>query len=210
MTLWGIDGCRAGWAAASLRGGRLEVRVVPALTALPLEPLDWAAIDIPIGLPEAGPRECDRLARLRLGPRRSSVFSAPVRACLEAASYREALERHRAADGRGLSKQAYNLLPKIREADAWAGSAPCQVLEVHPEASFAAMHGRPLQESKRSRAGRDLRRRLLIDCGPGWEPAPLAGAAEDDVLDALAALWSARRLAAGEAETLGEGPTISF
>jgi hypothetical protein len=55
-----------------------------------------------------------------------------------------------------------------------------------------------------------MRRRLLEEHGPGWEPGRLPGAAEDDLLDALAALWSARRLAAGEGETLGLGPTISF
>ena len=38
------------------------------------------AIDIPIGIPEAGARPADREARALLGPRRNSVFPAPVRA----------------------------------------------------------------------------------------------------------------------------------
>ena len=36
-------------------------------------------IDIPIGLPIKESRLCDRLAREKLGPRRSSVFTVPCR-----------------------------------------------------------------------------------------------------------------------------------
>lgn len=45
------------------------------------------AIDIPIGLPPDRPRHCDITARALLGPRRSSVFPAPVRNVIAADSF---------------------------------------------------------------------------------------------------------------------------
>src|SRR5262245_9293744 len=82
----GVDGCRGGWIAAALEPerGRWTALVLPDFAALLAAFPDAAAIavDIPIGLPADGPRACDRLARARLGPRRSSVFPAPSRALL--------------------------------------------------------------------------------------------------------------------------------
>lgn len=52
---------------------------------------DTFMIDVPIGLPDRGARECDKAARRRLGPSRgSSVFPAPIRRILAATSYIEA------------------------------------------------------------------------------------------------------------------------
>jgi predicted RNase H-like nuclease len=42
---------------------------------------------MPIGLPDAGRRMADTLARQAVGPRRASVFVTPVRAALEEASF---------------------------------------------------------------------------------------------------------------------------
>jgi predicted RNase H-like nuclease len=53
-------------------------------------PITVLGIDIPIGLPESGPRLADALARQVLGSRASSVFSTPIRAALEAEPYAEA------------------------------------------------------------------------------------------------------------------------
>jgi predicted RNase H-like nuclease len=75
-------------------------------------------IDIPIGLSETGLRGCDREARRLLGPRRSSVFAAPPYFALEERSYPELNEESKRRFGRGISKQAFYLLPKIRETDS--------------------------------------------------------------------------------------------
>src|SRR6185436_13019562 len=83
------------------------------------------AIDIPIGLPSGAPRDnarrrADAEARAFLGRRRAvSVFSSPCRPTLAAQSYREAcdLEVRARGGGKGLSQEAYNIIPKIRDVD---------------------------------------------------------------------------------------------
>ena len=164
-------------------------------------------IDIPLGLPTSGPRACDVAARARPGPRRSSVFPAPMRAVLDAADHRDAVRRSTAASGRGLSVQAWNLVPKIADADRRFGAGD-PVLEVHPELSFATMAGAPLASRKRDAAGREERLALLLGPFPDVAErlaARPAGCAADDVLDAYAVLWTVRRIAAGTAEVLGDG-----
>jgi predicted RNase H-like nuclease len=191
----GVDGCRSGWVVAI--GG--TVHVVARFTDVLDLDVSIIAVDMPIGLPDAGPRACDVAARRLLGPRRSSVFPAPVRATLQATTYDNALRLHRAADDRGLSKQAYNLLPKIAEVDDALPDA--RVVEAHPELAFARLLGAPAEHSKRAAAGRAERLKAL-----GLEAAPrVRGAAADDVLDAIALTHTARRIAAGCAEVLGDG-----
>jgi predicted RNase H-like nuclease len=187
--LAGVDGCRVGWVVASDAG----IEVVPALEDV-IPRFDAIGIDIPIGLPESGPRTCDVEARRRLGPRRSSVFPAPRRSLLACRDW---------AAASGVSRQAFNLLPKIVEVDALL-SSPMQdrVLEVHPELAFAALNaGAPMAHPKRTALGRAERLVAL-----GLDDAPrVRGAAPDDVLDALAVLASMRRWAEGRAERLGDG-----
>ena len=82
----GVDGCPAGWIQITrhAKSGEIASRYLPDAAALvQQEPRpDVIAIDIPIGLPKAGARACDVEARRLLGPRRSSVFAAPLRAML--------------------------------------------------------------------------------------------------------------------------------
>ena len=166
-------------------------------------------LDMPIGLPDAGPRACDDLTRARLGPRRSSVFPTPPRPLLGCADHAEACARGRAIDGRGISIQAFNLLAKIAEVDdAIDPHLAEQVVEAHPESAFAEIAGAPLLTTKRTVAGRAERLALLADRFPGSDvllTARAQGAAADDVLDAAAAAWSARRWAQGTALVLGDG-----
>ncbi|MGA0072506.1 MAG: DUF429 domain-containing protein [Steroidobacteraceae bacterium] len=216
MTLAGIDGCPAGWVAAIQVDTEVELRLASCLKDLvaDLPARSLLAIDMPIGLPEAGPRECDVLARRRLGAARgASVFAAPVRAALNARDYATALARHRRADGRGLSRQAFNILPKIREVDRLLASRPNlrrRMIEVHPESSFAQWNGgAPIPAGKKTREGRQQRSHLVDTRWPGLREAFLAltlrrEVAEDDILDAFAALWSAERYARGEALCLPE------
>jgi len=213
----GLDGCRGGWVLAHREAsGAVACTVIEQLDDLAhrLPIPDVVGIDIPLGLPEHGARHCDTEARRRLGPRGSSVFPAPVRAVLHAADYGEANARHRATDGRGLSKQAWNLIPKIREADALAHRSrewQARMHEVHPELSFTMLAGGvPLPAAKRTAEGQRLRRETLAAAfGAHVVDAAVAGrdrrtTQADDVLDALAVLWSAERLMRGEAEVLGD------
>jgi predicted RNase H-like nuclease len=120
-TLVGVDGCRGRWIGVIDERGRLNARVFADWSQLmtELHRATVIGVDIPIGLPAKGSRACDVEARRRLGrPRGSSVFPVPVRGVLtEVLSYREASDLHRQIDGRGLSQQAYQLLPKILQVD---------------------------------------------------------------------------------------------
>src|SRR3989442_13288566 len=120
MNVAGVDGCRAGWLCVRLQDGVVEGEVFATfkqLLAL-LEASSVIAVDIPIGLPTSGERACDRMARQLLGaPRASSVFPAPIWAVTNETDYTVACVKHRAADGRALSKQAFAILPKILEVN---------------------------------------------------------------------------------------------
>ncbi len=217
----GADGCPRGWfrAARSLESGELRFDAVESASEL----LSRAptprvlAIDIPIGLTESGPRECDREARLALGrPRASSVFPAPLRCALGASSHAEASALTQARDGRRVSAQAWWIFPKIREVDVLLRAslrARRRIREVHPEVSFWAWTGgRPMAHAKRTPAGRRARLALV----EGWLGRgvlsrargchPKQHVADDDILDAIAALWTASRIEAGESATLPGSP----
>jgi len=166
----GIDGCRGGWLCLTkdLATGMVEARILTLIDELlDLDPRPAVAmIDIPIGMPEAGPRACDREARARLGgPRRSSVFPAPIRPMLAAATYEVACRIGAAADGRKLSRQAWGIVPKIREVDGFVRAVPGRLgwlREVHPEVSFCVWNGgRAMAHGKKSAAGRAEREKLL-------------------------------------------------
>lgn len=217
----GADGCRGGWFRASRHTGTGELRfhLLGAAHAL-LETLPAPAllgVDMPIGLPAAGPRECDRLARIHLGwPRRSSVFPVPIRPALGAKSRETASRITALRDGRRVCAQAFALTAKIRELDALLQGSPDarrRIREVHPELSFWAWSGgRPMDAGKRSTAGRHARRRLAERWLGAGILARARGAhprrdlADDDVLDAIAVLWTATRIARGEARGLPDPP----
>jgi predicted RNase H-like nuclease len=170
------------------------------------------AVDIPIGLPDAGGRLADAEARRVLVGKSSSVFSTPVRSALEAATYAEAREANLAAtDGRtSVSAQAYALRAKVLQVDAWVRSGPgADVIEVHPEVSFARMAGGPVLARKKDADGVRARREALAAHGivaPPWFRG--AGFGEDDLLDACAVAWTAVRHALGVSESFPEQPEV--
>lgn len=156
-----------------------------------------AGVDIPIGLPRRGPRPCDVGARTMIGPRRSSVFPAPIRGVLEATTYADAVARSRALSGKGLSRQAFGIVSKVRAVDrVMTPHRQRHLVEVHPEASFTALSGSPMTSYKKTAAGRAERLGALRPVFPDIDRhvhAPVAGVSADDVLDAFAVAWSARR-----------------
>ena len=170
-------------------------------------------VDMPIGLPGQERRRSDVEARELLGPRRSSLFWTPPLCALNATDHAEANRLSRVETGRGLSIQAFHLLPKVREVRAvltpedLGPHAKPQAAEVHPETSFAVLAGQPMAASKRQPDGQAERLDALAPEFDNLDRAPplLAGATLDDLLDAAAAAWTARRMAAGTATVLGEG-----
>ncbi len=193
--------------------GPYDVRAVADLHGL-IDDLDVGrlgavAIDIPIGLPESGPRTADVEARRRVGSRRNSVFPAPARAVLGATTYAEACARSRQAGGKAISIQLFNILGKIAEVDALMTPALQErFVEMFPEWSLAVLAGAPMAQPKSNAAGRSERAAVLgVVFGQGELEAhlrrPPPGARADDVLDAFAGAWTARRLALGCALRLG-------
>lgn len=204
-----------------LASGAAQIHCFPTFSELLKATRDCAAVgvDVPIGLLDGaipGGRACDREARGRLGAGRgSSVFSPPTRPALAAADYPAALAANRASSeyGLGLSKQCYNIFPKIREVDAlMTPHRQRRVREVHPELCFIALNGgQMLPDGKKTETGRAVRSRLLVENGFPEAAQAVARAREftaapDDVLDAFAACWTAARIADGEAERLPRRP----
>jgi predicted RNase H-like nuclease len=195
--LAGADGCRRGWVLATRDGAE----VVPTLATV-VARYERVGVDMPIALADTWGRRCDNEARRLLARRASTIFSAPPRQLLTHTDYPSANGASKQLFGRGLTRQAFNLLPKIREVVALALEWPSRLLEVHPECSFRTMSGRDLPP-KRTAAGFD-ERRALIESVFGPVDTKLAGAARDDVLDAYAVLWSVERHQRGEHMVLGD------
>jgi predicted RNase H-like nuclease len=225
--LAGVDGCPGGWIAAFLRPahniGHFEIfaRFADVLTAP--QQASVVAVDIPIGLPErtgAGGRAAENAVRPLLGGRQSSVFSVPSRAAIYESDYAGACRTALATSDppRKVSRQLFNIAPRIREVDEILRGDPAsteRVYEVHPELAFWRLNGeRALTDPKKVKSrpyppGLDLRRKLLLAAGlPDTlvHARPSKGAAEDDLIDALACAAVARRLNAGLARPHPDPP----
>lgn len=213
MRVLGVDACRGGWVGICLDGGGgravFGTSIADVVANAGDEALDVVAVDIPIGLPDNSRRRCDELAKKRIGARSSSVFMTPTRPALEAPTHAAAVVVNRELVQEGLSVQAFGLRHRLFEVEQWLPGAGCRVVEVHPEVCFAEMAGRPLLHSKSRWAGCEERRELLDKEGislHGQLGAAGARAAVDDVLDAAAAAWTARRVAAGGAFSIPSQP----
>ncbi|MBO9522910.1 MAG: DUF429 domain-containing protein [Nocardioidaceae bacterium] len=214
----GVDACAAGWVGVVLRPDLPPAVLVSATTAGLLDlaretgPVSVMAVDIPIGLPDDSARLADALARAAVPGKGSSVFTTLTRAAYLAASYEEARAANLAATNgeRSASAQAHALRGKILEVDAWLRTEPAvEVIEVHPEVSFARIAGAPLATRKKDAAGAAERWTALAAVGFTAPPYYRgSGFAEDDLLDACAAAWTAARYARGAAESLPPVPEV--
>jgi predicted RNase H-like nuclease len=230
MRVTGIDACRRGWVAVTLevtspagtrpRRPRVHaVQVHESLAGVLGGNGGVTGIDMPLGLLEAGWREADLVARGLLGARRSTVFAIPPRAVWAEPDYPAANRRCRELTGKGLSVQAWGLRAKLIEANRYRETCGHPLYEVHPELAFCALSGAPLDLSKHTAPGLELRRELLARAGivlPAARPAPAARAPAarahaarapaEDTLDAAAVAWSAWRIATGRAVVIPARP----
>lgn len=219
----GVDGCRNGWVVVWSRidGSALNCEVFPSIAEIvkKIPRPGVIAVDIPIGLLSEGKRACEIEARVMLQRgRASSVFTAPLRPVLGIETYEDASAKRREIEGKGMTKQAFCIMPKIVEMDSFLRKNPgdaARVFEVHPEVSFAAMNGlKPLQFGKKKLKGREERLKLLREA---FRDAPENAidqrdrslAAADDIVDAFCALWTAKRIASGIHRTLPAGASQS-
>src|SRR5262245_12308658 len=208
MRVLGVDGCKGGWVAVALEDGHFaESFFVPHLVELRTDDAAVIGVDIPLGDTTPGRRGAESAARRALKPRGSCVFTPPPLACADAPTYEEANKVARDLTGKGISKQAWNLLPKMVEASSVWG-ADSRVHEVHPECCFLAMQGTPVLDKKKSWNGMIARLGLLraegIDLTAGNHS--IANAKHDDVIDAAAAAWTAHRIATQVAATFPSEP----
>ncbi|MEP7378010.1 MAG: DUF429 domain-containing protein [Chloroflexota bacterium] len=207
----GVDGAPAGWVAVALHDDcwiRVEANRHLATVLARFPDAEIVAVDIPIGLEPEARRAADLAAKAFLGRNAARVFMTPLRPALEAPSYEAALAWLKAHGLPLISAQAFALRRKILEADALV-KPDDRVREVHPEVSFKAMNGgADLHHAKKTPAGFAERHKLLMRNGV-WLPGDAfgwRGVAPDDVLDAAAAAWSARRLASDMGQTLPDKP----
>lgn len=201
----GVDVAKKYWVAvASDLRAYADLTLTGLLAAADADgPVEVVGIDIPIGTPDGvGYRRADVLARKAVGPKWASVFMTPPRAALTAPTYAAALEIARQVSGKGISKQAWALGPRILEVDVVVRSVDRHIVEVHPELSFATLAQRHLQSPKSTWAGLEDRRALLAGAGfalPADLGKPGQASGPDDVLDAAVACWTASRVAGGAA-----------
>lgn len=195
----GLDGFRNGWVVVSIDGDHRAISFAADITSVLAEPLVRAAIDIPIGMTDDGERACDKLAREKLAPHRSRVFTGARRWLWE--EFTDPDQANAAASARGqkrASRQLWHLGRKIMEVDAFVRAhRDLDIREVHPELVFLRLNGAPLP-SKKTEQGAKLRRDLLMTAGfvdvDKWiGPMRMKTCAKpDDVLDACAVALAAR------------------
>ena len=219
--LAGIDGCPNAWIAVTQAGdGAIVSHHISDLeTFLDQHQPRVVAIDIPIGLVESGARACDVEARRLLGKRKTSVFPAPILPAIAARDRLAAHEISMAIHGKGVASQSFGIYAKVKEVDDLLHARPDlrdSIYEIHPELSFYAWNGdRPMSNPKRTGPG-FMERVSLVESVFGPDAFNQVRAnhrrtrvAEDDILDAFAALWTARRIAFGTALTCPTPPQTS-
>lgn len=216
QVLAGVEPVTGGWLVApgNLQGINLApqpAQVMPTLA----EVLDYrpaftvVALHAPVGVMDkpGQQRSCDVEARTRLGRRAGSAVPAPTRALLEASTYEEARAMDPSLDivrWRAMAKAA----EAVREVQSWRQRT---VFEVNPELALTTMNdGRPIAYGRRTQLGREVRRSLVVEKLPGAEGVLAQrprGVREEKLIDALADLWTARRIMARAIVRTAEEPT---
>lgn len=216
----GVDGCRGGWLVCSLsEDGGVAFAVLPDLASVcrAYPGVSLILADVPIGLPEAGVRDCDMRAKGLLGRYNSRVFLTPPRGVFVAPSYETANPLCRELSDRGLMKQMWAIMPGIREVDTTlrgAGGILGVVRECHPEICFWGLSGSVIGANKKTEDGAAARMAVLSRFVDGVEGAvsgamgrfPRSAVACDDVIDALVCAVAAAGVWDGSLRTLPEDP----
>lgn len=179
----GIDGARGGWVRITYDSISLCLTISEKLEDLLIEdavhfvdmPKDLGTIDIPS-------RTCDAWMRSQLKERKSSVFTPPIQDVIAETSYEAANDKSRELIGKGISKQAWNLVPRIREFQT---ISKANVYESHPEVCFAVMMDGEARFSKKTEAGEleriELLRRYSKSTPWKWK---MSNIQVDDIIDA--------------------------
>ena len=145
------------------------------------------------------------------------MFPAPARKTLGAGSYREAVDINRRQTGREISRQAWAIVPKMREIDELLRANPALVgvvRECHPEVCFWALNGgQAMQHNKKAAEGRAERLRLLEAYFPDARVLLAQASSQylrrqvalDDIVDAMVVAVTTK-VGAGRYRTLPDPP----
>lgn len=200
MNVIGLDACKMGWCGIGLVEDTYIYECFENLTALwhSHPNLNRILIDIPIGLSSKNfKRTLDAKARTLLQKRKSSIFSPSCREALYEDNYKDALTINKQICGKGISIQAYNIGPKIKEVDEWYNTKPeqLQVYEAHPELCFKSLNqNTDLDFSKHDKVGIEERKSILFNQNKSLEQIYVQvlkvykrnQVKPDDILDAMA------------------------
>ena len=201
----GIDGCKAGWIIAkTLENESISFQIIKNLNDLKRINVSHIGIDIPLQLSHTGKRYAEIEARSLLKNRACTIFTPPTLNALRAKNYMDACEVNFKECGKRISKQSWNLFPKIKEAQEFLENKSInklRVFEVHPELSFMAMNDMSLvQASKKTDIGREIRIKLIQKFFPKFSFESVRNeykknqALDDDILDSVSVLWSTQRI----------------
>ena len=214
----GIDGCKSGWFSIwENQDKSIHSSVFSNLNELKNffknESQLILGIDMPVVLSEVIPRQADQLARKLLSKKASSVFTAPTPEMLDQPNYEKASLVSKRLFGKSMSLQSWYLFPKIKDVQTMIHHEDMQIYEIHPELSFRAMNNEQvILESKKTQEGFALRNALLSMHFKNFifEDIRNQHARKDvmdnDILDALAVLWSAKRIQSNQASFLPQTP----
>jgi predicted RNase H-like nuclease len=209
----GADGCKSGWLVVEAHRdlSKAELHFAPNWNAVNRD-VHIIAVDMPIGIAQRGVRQCEVEARKLLSPCASRVFKTLPRKALRFAQndWNVANQWSKDQGFGGISKQIWNIRPKINEIDrAIRPQDQTRVFEAHPELAFARLNGGKPLESKHTADGLALRKRLLGREGftnlDKWLQALRGrGAKADDLYDACVLVLTARNILQGAAKHLPE------
>ena len=206
MRYIGVDGFRRGWIAVWIDADGNHafdiLSEIKKLEELARNEPYVAMIDMPIGLPDSGYRNCDLTARRMLGKACNRVFLGARRFLLQLdliGDYAAANAFAKAVDGKGIAAQLFCILPKIKQVDDFMSPRRAEtVREMHPELVFFRLSGNRYLDRKKSKTGQNQRRRLLANEGfdeiDKWY-AQLwgSGVKIDDLFDACAGAIAAQK-----------------
>lgn len=132
-------------------------------------------------------------------------FQLPVREAVYSESYEEACKVNEEETGKRISKQAWNICSKIREADK-AFRDGVSITESHPEVIFKQLDESAVENSKNTEEGLQDRKQVLEQLGsiPDMENFTSSSVSEDDILDALVLSYAATQ----PLESLPENPKM--
>ena len=157
----------------------------------------------------------DAEARTLLKSRASTIFSAPALETLHSDNYTAACEINESICGKKISKQSWFLFSKIKEARTifCKPNKKIKLYEVHPELSFMAMNDmREIELGKKTNEGFKMRYKLVRKLFPKFNFEKIRASfkrcdvADDDILDAIAVLWSTQKIIANMASYVPKKP----